>query len=71
MSPTRHLDPVLGANPDKINLMQKECMSAGDADILAIRGPKGQVPTQDSKRDYCIHPKFLPLAYPHIIMLNI
>lgn len=71
MSPTCHLDPVLGANPDKINLMQKECMSAGDADTSVIWGPKGQVPTQDSKRHHCIHPKFLPLAYPHIIMLKI
>ncbi|KAK7801101.1 hypothetical protein U0070_022764, partial [Myodes glareolus] len=32
---------MCGANPDKINLMQKECMSAGDADTSAIWGPKG------------------------------
>ena len=40
MSPTHHLDPVSGANPDKSNLMQEECMSAGDADTSAIWGPK-------------------------------
>ena len=71
MSPTYNLYPVLGANPGKINLMQKECMSTGDTDTSAIRRPKGQVPTQDSKRGYCIRPKFLHLTYPDIIMLNI
>lgn len=40
MSPTHHLSPVSGVNLDKINLMQEECMSAGDSDTSAIWGPK-------------------------------
>ncbi|MEJ1288707.1 immunoglobulin heavy variable 1-66 [Cricetulus griseus] len=48
VSPTHQLDSGSGANPDKINLMPRECRSAGDAGISDTQGLKEQVPTRDS-----------------------
>lgn len=54
------------ANPDKINLMPRECRSTGNAGISDTQGLKEQVPTRDSKGGYCIHSEVPPFTFPHI-----
>ncbi|EGW13585.1 Ig heavy chain V region 5-84 [Cricetulus griseus] len=49
VSRTHQLDSGSGANPDKINLMQRKCRSSGNAGISDTQGLKEQVPTRDSK----------------------